>query len=331
MRRIHHSRFMQRLLAGAAFAFAFAACQAPMTAAAAAPQQQAQVPGYYRLKLGELEVTALNDGNTHLKVGLLHGADAHSIEQMLERMYVPSGGQGVRTAINGFLVNTGQQLALVDAGGGSCLGAGAGHLLDNLRAAGYQPEQVDAVLLTHLHGDHACGLITADGKPAFPNATVYLSQAEAGFWLDPAQQARAQKSKQAAFKRAQDALAPYRKAGRMKEFKAGDSPIPGVVSVAEPGHTPGHTGYLFTSEGGKLLVWGDIVHSHAVQFGQPQVALDFDSDQSQAIATRKRLLAQAAEDKRWIAGAHLPFPGIGHVRAEGDGYAWVPLEFGPLQ
>jgi glyoxylase-like metal-dependent hydrolase (beta-lactamase superfamily II) len=106
--------------------------------------------------------------------------------------------------------------------------------------------------------------------------------------------------------------------------------MPGVKSVAEPGHTPGHAGYLFSSEGQQLLVWGDVVHSHPVQFMHPEVSIEFDVDSKQAIATRKKLFADTAKQKLWVAGAHLPFPGIGHVRAEKTGYAWVPVEYSPL-
>ncbi len=104
---------------------------------------------------------------------------------------------------------------------------------------------------------------------------------------------------------------------------------PGIRAVAAFGHTPGHTSYLITSGDQSLLAWGDIIHSHAVQFERPEVAIEFDSNKEQAVATRRKILGDAARDRLWIAGAHLPFPGIGHVRTGGTGYAWVPVEYGP--
>jgi glyoxylase-like metal-dependent hydrolase (beta-lactamase superfamily II) len=134
---------------------------------------------------------------------------------------------------------------------------------------------------------------------------------------------------------ARDAVAPYRAAGRFRTFSAsagaGDELVPGVRAVPEFGHTPGHVGYLFTSGKEKLLLWGDVIHSHAVQFRSPQVAIEFDTDSHQAVITRNRVLADAARDKLWVGGAHLPFPGIGHVRREQVGYTWVPVEYGPIR
>ena len=143
--------------------------------------------------------------------------------------------------------------------------------------------------------------------------------------------AKAAESSQGMFKMARAAVAPYVASERLKRYAEGSPLVPGIASVALHGHTPGHSGYLLSSAGQSLLVWGDIVHSHAVQFARPEVAIEFDVDSAQAIATRKKVFADAARDKLWVAGAHLPFPGIGHVRAEGAGYAWVPVEYGPLR
>ena len=96
------------------------------------------------------------------------------------------------------------------------------------------------------------------------------------------------------------------------------------------GHTPGHTAYLFASKSKRLLIWGDILHSHSIQFQHPEVSIEFDTDQKQAIATREALFAQASKEAWMIAGAHLPFPGLGHIRREDSGYAWIPVEFSPI-
>lgn len=306
-------------------------CAVPTTAVHAAPpaQHKTQAPGYYRMMLGQLEVTALYDGYIDLPTKVLKYSSAREIQSLLGRMFLVST-PGVQTSVNAYLVHTGSQLILVDAGTGNCFGPTLGRVAENLRAAGYAPEQVDVVLLTHLHGDHACGL-TANGQAVYPNANVYVDEAEAAFWLDEGRAAAAPKDDQGNFAMARDGVAPYRAAGRFHTFRSGTSPIPGVQAMAEHGHTPGHSGYLFTSGHESLLLWGDVVHSHAVQFRRPRVAMEFDTDPRAAIATRQRIFADAARDKLWVGGAHLPFPGIGHVRRDVDGYAWVPVEYGPVR
>ncbi|MCY1271524.1 Metallo-beta-lactamase superfamily protein [compost metagenome] len=304
----------------------------PLTTALAAPvaKQQTQVPGYYRMAVGDLEITALYDGYVDLGTNLLKGASAEDIQGLLARMFIESS-KGVQTAVNAYLVNTGKHLVLVDSGSSKCFGPTLGGILGNLKAAGYQPEQVDSVLLTHLHPDHACGLLDANGKPAFANATVFVSQDEAGYWLNPDVAAKAPADSKQFFDMAQNAVAPYKAAGKLKTFAAGDALVEGVSAAPSPGHTPGHSGYLFSSKGQNLLVWGDVMHSHATQFANPEIAIEFDVDSPRAIASRKQVFADAARDKLWVAGAHLPFPGLGHVRSEGKGYAWVPAEYGPIR
>lgn len=303
---------------------------APLTLVAEPPaQQQTQVPGFYRMVLGEFEVTALYDGSIELSPALLNGISEEGLQSLLARMFHVEDG-GVQTAVNGYVVHTGTNLVLVDAGAAACFGPALGKLEDNLRAAGYRPEQIDTVLLTHLHPDHSCGLVDGQGNAAYPNAQVYVSEPEAGFWLSEEVAARMPEESHAFFRMAREAVAPYAQAGRFATYQVGEALLPGLEVVPSPGHTPGHVSYLFNSKDQNLLVWGDIVHNHAVQFPHPEVSIDFDVDAPQAVATRKKMLADAALDKLWIAGAHLPFPGIGHVRAETAGYAWVPVEFGPL-
>lgn len=319
----------------ALLAVALAACSVSASlplAASAAPvaKQQTQVPGFYRMALGEFEVTALYDGYVSLDPKLLKGASAEDIQGLLAKMFVESS-KGVQTAVNAYLINTGNQLLLVDAGAAQCFGPTLGVIQDNIKAAGYQPEQIDTVLLTHLHPDHACGLLNGDGGMAFPNASVHVPEGEAAYWLSAEEAAKAPEGRQGMFTMAQAAVAPYVAADKLKRYGEQGPGIAGVTDVASHGHTPGHSGYLFSSGDSRLLVWGDIVHSHAVQFSRPEVTIEFDSDSAAAISSRKKAFAAAARDKLWVAGAHLPFPGIGHVRAEGEGYAWVPVEYAPLR
>lgn len=303
---------------------------APFAAQADVPAQvKTQAPGYQRLAVGDYEVTALFDGYNDLGPTLLKGLSQKEIRALLARKNITSAG--VQTAFNAFLINTGKNLVLVDTGAGTCIGPTAGGLADTIRAAGYSPEQVDTVLLTHMHLDHVCGLVDAKGAPVFANAVVYAAQAEADFWLSKENLAKAPKEAQGYFQIAQNSTAPYVASGRLKTFGVGQAPIPGVSTVNLAGHTPGSTGYQFSSNGQSILFMGDIIHSFAVQFAHPQVSIGFDNDSRKAIAAREKLFTQVAHDNIWVAAAHLPFPAIGHIRVEGKGFAWVPVEYGPYQ
>ncbi|MBL4833908.1 MAG: MBL fold metallo-hydrolase [Pseudomonas sp.] len=301
-----------------------------LASAAPVAKQQEQVPGYYRMNLGEFEVTALYDGYVDLDPALLKGIDDDNLDALLSRMFV-SAENGVQTAVNAYLVNTGTELVLVDVGAAQCFGPTLGNIASNLKASGYQTEQVSMVLLTHLHPDHACGLRNSDGSATYPNATVYVPRAEAAYWLNAELAATMPEAAQPFFKMAQAAVEPYQSRKRLKQYGRDTELMPGLRTVPTNGHTPGHNAYLFQSEGQDLMVWGDIVHSHTVQFARPDVTIEFDVDSEKALATRKDMFNDAAKNRFWVAGAHLPFPGLGHVRRDGAAFAWVPVDYGPLR
>ncbi|MCC8625538.1 MBL fold metallo-hydrolase [Xanthomonas vesicatoria] len=312
------------------------AASATLAHAAAPVSTHAQVPGFYLQRIGTLRVTALFDGSVALTRRQLSNVDPAERDRLLAQGYVPEDSKGLQTAVNAYLIQDGSHLSLVDTGTAQCLGPGLGQVLGNMRAAGVDPAQVDDVLLTHAHPDHLCGLLDAQGAAAFPNATVWLSEADAAYWLDPASEAGAAPMLQFAFPLARAAVAPYQAQGRLRRFQPGKTALPaGITALDSQGHTPGHVSYRFdggagAGAGSTLLVWGDVLHYHAVQFAQPDASFEADSDRSKAIASRRRLLAQAADGRWWVAGAHLPFPGLGHVRREGKAFAWVPTEFGPV-
>jgi glyoxylase-like metal-dependent hydrolase (beta-lactamase superfamily II) len=320
---------MKNLFRGMLVAGALA-CLAPIAPAqAGASMVRTQVPGYYRMMLGQFEVTALYDGVIELDSGLLKNAKEEEVNRLLARMFV--GNPKMQTAVNAYLINTGSNLVLVDAGAAKLFGPGLGRVVDNLRAAGYDPAQIDTVVITHMHGDHVGGLGDSAGQMAFPNAAIHVAQFDSDFWLSQEAAAKASPDLQPFFKMARDAAAPYQARGQWKTFTEGSEVVPGIRATKAYGHTPGHTAYSVESNGQKLLIWGDIVHAHAVQFAQPDVAIEFDIDKTQAVATRKSLMYSLAATKTLVAGMHLPFPGIGHVRADGKGiYSWVPIEYSPL-
>ncbi len=295
------------------------------SAEAGAPQQKTQAPGYYRMMLGDFEVTALFDGTFLADLGkILTNVTPKELDAALARSFLKDP---VETSVNGFLINTGPKLVLVDTGAGTLFGPTPGKLLSNLKASGYRSEQVDEIYITHMHDDHVGGL-SADGKRVFPNAIVRAAQQEADFWLSKAHMDAAPQDRKEDFQSAMNMLNPYVSAGKFKPFNGDTELVPGVRAVAAAGHTPGHTLYVVESKGQTLMLWGDLMHVAAVQFPDPAVTIQYDIDSGMAAMQRKKVFADAAAKRSWVAGAHLSFPGVGHLRTAGSGYAFVPVNYG---
>ena len=313
-------RFVGVLLA------ALASLVAGLTPAlSAAPQHHDQVPGFFRLKVGDLEVTSLFDGAAVFDLHWLNG-ETTTMDGVVRALH--QDPHLLDASDTGFLVNTGKQLILVDAGAGTWYGGEAfGHLAGSLRSAGYRPEEVDLVLITHLHSDHVGGLTTQDGNRVFPNAKVYVAKTESDFWLSREIAAKAPKDAQPFFQSAQAIAAPYIKVGKWHTFNGSEPIVDGVQLVPLSGHTPGHTGYEFSSKGQKILFWGDTIHAHNVQLQHPEVTVVFDIDPTAASATRNQLLPKLAHEDVVIASPHMLFPGLGRLHKEGNGYSWAPVAF----
>jgi len=236
----------------------------------------------------------------------------------------------VDTSCNAFLINTGDKLVLVDTGAGLLFGPTGDHLLANLKASGYQPEQVDEIYITHMHGDHIGGLIK-DGQLVFVNAIVRADKAESDFWLSQANFDKSPEAMKGAFKSAMAMLSPYVAAGHFKPFEGETVLAPGITAAPSHGHTPGHSSYVVESKGQKLVLIGDLVHVGAVQFSDPYATMTFDSDSKSAEAERKKIFTVAAQQGFLLGAAHLPFPGIGHVAAAGKGFLWQPIDYARLR
>jgi glyoxylase-like metal-dependent hydrolase (beta-lactamase superfamily II) len=297
----------------------------PLRAAlAAAPFAKTQAPGFYRMTLGDFEITAISDGTLPLPIEkFFNNTTPEHIKDVLKSSFLTSP---VDLSVNAYLINTGPKLVLIDAGTGDLLGPRLGQLVKNLRAAGYTPEQVDDIILTHIHADHSGGL-TVGGKAVFPNAIVHASKRDADYWLNPDNLNKAPEPQKKSFVEAVESLKPYVSSGRLQVFDDNADPLPGFRSILRAGHTPGHSSIIIESRGETFVAWGDITHGDAVQFNEPSIAIDFDVDSKAAAATRRKAFVDAAEKGYWVAGAHIPFPGIGHVRADSDEYDWVPVNY----
>lgn len=281
-----------------------------------------QVAAAQRFAIGDWTVTALGDGYLNLDVSVLQGIDDADFAEMLRAAFID--GPAVETSVNCYLVDTGDALHMIDAGTGTAFGPNLGALTSNLTAAGYDTANVATLLATHLHPDHVGGVATAEDG-LFPNATLHVAEAETAFWQSDDIKSAAPENLQGFFDLARGVIAKF--GDRVSSFTGETAIVPGLTAVPLPGHTPGHTGAMIENGGESLLMWADITHVTPVQFARPDVTIGFDADQDLARATRAQLLDQAATDRQLIAGAHLPFPGIGYVERAGDAYRYVSLPF----
>ena len=297
------------------------------SAQANAPISKLSSPGWYRMMLGDFEVTALSDGTVQLPMDkILTNTTPAKVEAALKNAYMKAP---VETSVNAYLINTGSKLVLIDAGAGSLFGPTLGKLLASLKASGYQPEQVDEIYVTHMHPDHVGGLAN-NGKIVFPNATVRAAKAEADQWLSQANLDKAPEAAKGFFQGAMASVNPYVTANKFKAFEGETELVPGIRAVPAAGHTNGHTIYVVTSKDQKLVVFGDLIHLGALQFAEPGVAIQFDTDSKKAVAERKKVFDDAAKQGYFAAIAHISFPGIGQIRKEGAGYRWLPANYSPV-
>jgi len=259
-------------------------------------------------KVGQWRVSLLTDGARNSSASLLFGANKELVKK-----YLKNGEYA--TAMQYFLVRGHGKTILVDTGLGT-------NLSRYLHEQGIKAEDIDAVFITHMHGDHIGGLLAAD-KAAFPRATVYMAEREKAYWSDPQMMAQAGAAKKDGFLLAQKVLAVY--GDRVHTFTpgaletGGTTLLPSIAAIAAYGHTPGHSIFLLEDGQDKLLFWGDLTHAMAIQMPVPEVALVYDVDAKEAVATRLKVLKYVSDHKLTVAGMHIPDPAIGSVQAMGAG------------
>jgi len=330
--RIGKAAFTRRdalKIAGAAGIMAALPWSGVPEAGAAAPTLKGQqAGGYYRFAIGEVEAVVISDGGLSfqpIQPNWAPEASKEELEGMLRSAFLPT--DRFNLDVNTLLLKIGGELILVDSGAGGLFGPSLGKLRGHLSAAGVEPAQVTAVVISHAHGDHFGGLLDGDGKPVFPNAAYFASKTEVDYWTGPdpdMSKLRIPEENKKVF-----AANAKRYFGAIKDrltlVSPGQKIVGGVEVLGAPGHTPGHIALLVTSGKEALLNSADTVHHHVVLFAHPEWTSAFDSDPKMAAETRSRILHRAAADGLRVLGYHLPFPGIGHVRTtKGGAFEWVP-------
>jgi glyoxylase-like metal-dependent hydrolase (beta-lactamase superfamily II) len=299
-----------------------AAVATPALAYAPQAGERAQ-PGFYRFKLGAIEITIVSDGILAFPAETLWGDRAEDARGLLTSAFQPPSPVGLQ--INTTLVNTGDKLVLIDAGCGvDKFQNTTGRLLGNLASAGYAPGDIDMILFTHCHFDHLWGI--SDGKNAsllFPSAEFVASETEVAFWSDPELPGRVSAKQQPRVTQANLKLA----SPRLRLVKAGAEVAPGVTTLDTAGHTPGHMSVHIGSGSEEMLLTADVIVDSTVSFLHPEWAFGFDLDVPLATKARIAFLDRAAADKTLVGSYHLPFPGFGHVVREGSGYRWLPADW----
>lgn len=294
-----------------------------------APPAKEQAPYFYRFTHGKMQATVVSDGILPLgdPSASFLGASKEEIGKMLAANFLSP--TNVVLEQNVLILNTGDKLVLFDTGMGSSqmFGPTPGKLLANLKAAGIDPKDIDAVVATHAHCDHVWGIMADDGTRNFPNAQIYISQADFDFWTDEKKLAMKDPSYMQPFvEGARKNLLPNR--DRTVFFKDGQEFLPGIQAMAAPGHTVGHTVFMITSDGKSLAAIGDLTHHQVILLEKPRIEFAYDTDSKQSANTRVRILDMLATNRIPLIAYHFPWPGVGHVAKSGDGFRYFAT---PLQ
>ncbi|RUV70680.1 MAG: MBL fold metallo-hydrolase [Mesorhizobium sp.] len=301
---------------------------APALSESAAPTATgaySQTTDTYMFPLGDLGIIALSDGTVPQDLhALLTGTSPAEVDEHLNHAFLSNP---VEASINGFLIRDGERLTLVDTGSGQLFGPGyGGKLRDSLASIGVMPQDITDILITHIHTDHTGGLV-ADGKPVFDNATVHVGAPDLTFFLDTSNSEKTGYARQY-FDEAEKTIGVYQRAGKVRTFSDHEAILPGIVATLHPGHTPGSAFFTVSSKGHSIAFIGDVIHVAAVQFPDPAVTIVYDVNPGEAAAERQKTFSAFADARQLVAAPHLPFPGVGHIRAEGGGsFTWHPAEY----
>jgi glyoxylase-like metal-dependent hydrolase (beta-lactamase superfamily II) len=299
---------------------------------ATAPTVGKQAPGFYRYKVGDLEITQFADGARTFPMPDTFVVNA-SKEQAIaaaEAAYLPAGQ--VTIPFNPMVINTGSKLIAIDTGNGAAAFAASkgavGQLQSNLAAAGIDAKAIDIVLISHMHGDHVGGLRNADGGLAFANAEIKVPAVEWDFWMNDENMGKANPFNKAHFPTARKPFEGI--ADKVTRYEWGKEVAPGITSIATPGHTPGHTSFAVASGSARILVQSDVTNIPQLFVRNPDWQVSFDNEPALAVTTRRKFYDMAAAEKATVVGYHFPFPSVGHVEKDGNGYRLVPIAWSPV-
>lgn len=313
------------LSGSAAMMTAGAALSQPTAARAAAPIVGKQAPGFYRYKVGAFEVSVIADGALPFPVeNFVTNVTTEQVKAALAAAF--RGTDALSVPFSPVVVNTGSKLILIDTGLGDAAFERSkgiiGQFTTNLKAAGLDRSAIDAVVISHFHIDHVDGLLTADGKPAFPNAQIFVPAAELKYWMDDGEMSRAPKGRiEGLFRNTRRILGAL--GGNVTPYDAGKEVVPGLTAVATPGHSVGHTSFVLSSGASSVFIQGDVAHVPVLFVANPGWHAAIDQDPVMAEATRRKVYDMLVAEKMLVQGFHYPFPALAHVERTANGYREV--------
>jgi glyoxylase-like metal-dependent hydrolase (beta-lactamase superfamily II) len=321
------------LLSGAAAAGAatLAPAVSSSPAHAAAPPVGRQAAGWYRYRVGDIEVTVVTDGVNRFRFpdGFVANRSREQVNTGLASLYMGLEKDQIAIPYSPCAVNTGGKLVVIDTGTGEgnfqkSKGA-AGQFVNNLKASGIEPAQVDTVVISHFHGDHINGLITADGKPTYPNAEIMVPAPEWKYFMDDAEMNRQTTDRMkgvfAGFRRVFKGL-------KVTQYEVGKDVAPGILAVATHGHTPGHMSYTVSSGKSAVFIQSDVTNL-PLFVRNPDWHLMFDQDAQAAEATRRKVYDMLSAERMMVQGFHYPFPALAYIEKSGNGYREIPVPWNP--
>lgn len=280
-------------------------------------------PGFRRMKVGAMEVIAVNDGVLRRPLGdeFVRNAPLEQVKSLLASQNMPT--DYVDIPFTPYLVVAGNTKFLIDTGFADNGPPTAGRLKANLAAAGHDIASIDHVIISHFHGDHINGLLNKDGSQVFPKARIHVPAPEMAFWSDDARIATLPQGVQGAAANAKRVFGAY--GDRVVRFEPGAELAPGIRSAAAFGHTPGMSVFTVSSEGQSFMYVADVTNVPSLFARSPDWAVTFDMDAEMARQTRRRIFDQLVKDKTAMGGFHFPFPAIGTLEAAGNGYQFKPM------
>ncbi|MBD3848186.1 MBL fold metallo-hydrolase [Bosea sp. SSUT16] len=325
MQSIRLSR--RKTMAGAGALAATAALGLP-----AVPPAQAQTPaggqapGFYRYKVGDITLTAINDGFAKRPLeGFVRNAELSDVKKAMAGAFLSQDALNI--TFTTLAIQQGGKLTLIDTGNGDSGAPTSGTWMANFRAAGFDPKDVSTVIFSHFHGDHINGFRLKNGTAVFPNAEAMVPSAEWAFWMDDAKMNAAPEAMKGAFAGVRRVFGPVAK--DVRQFEPGKEILPGITPIAAPGHTPGHTVFALSSGDSRMMIMSDTTNHPALFVRNPDWSAVFDMDGPQAAATRRKLLDMVSADRMQVAFYHAPFPATGFIAKDGNGFEMVPVQWSP--
>jgi glyoxylase-like metal-dependent hydrolase (beta-lactamase superfamily II) len=301
---------------------------------AEAPAADKQAPSFYRYKVGDIIVTVVSDGKNvfPLTDAFIPNAKKDDINAALEKAFMPRDMVTIWFAP--LVIQSGGKVIVIDTGTGPVAKANSkganGLFVDNMIAAGFDPKAVDMVVISHFHTDHVNGLLAADGTPAFANAEVLVPAAEWKFWSDDGEMSRAKGDRMAGLFKSNRNVFENGLKKKVTPYEWNKEIAPGLTAVETTGHTPGHTSYLLSSGSGKVFIQSDVTNNPNLFAANPGWRGAFDQDGEMAEKTRRRVYDMVVAEKLQVQGFHYPFPGLGNVVKDGDGYRVIPTPWNPV-